>query len=226
MCVLGLWRDAVKFCNKNSSIYVTRESQKIIAILLNNLQDNDNVAVILKEALDPLIFYKHLVAGNIKDTKKNNQILSAVAMACCIVETLIMNDNTTVPRAILENFQIESHLWEMLNILKENECIEHVSKLLCLIFFLSFKHKNCINSMTVSSTKDLETNILNLLSFLVNKKNLKCALKVIVKCQLNWHKMKENFKTDSEPLVKQYEFENQLLALQVSITFLCILSQI
>lgn len=214
------WKDVLQFCYENQSLYVLRESQNFIVELLDKLGE--------KEPELPKSIMSHIFSPLFtKDSKSNSKIegtqpqhlTSTLELACSILQASLTN-LSPVMSGTIEQLNLEDLVWMLLINLDGDNSEEQagkVSKLLALIYFTSVHREKDENKIPPKAVKAMEKKIYKMLALHISRRSVYTFMDTVVQCQLCWHKISEFVSINEQSEIKHFDFDTQLMALQVRI---------
>jgi hypothetical protein len=121
---------------------------------------------------------------------------------------------------MIEQLNLEALVWMFLINLdgdNDEEQAGKVSKLLALVYFTSVHREKEENKIPPTAIKAMEKKIYNLLALHISRRSVSNFMNVVVLCQLCWHKISEFVSKNEHSEIKYFNFDTQLMALQVRI---------
>lgn len=218
------WKYVLQFCYENQSLYLLRESQSFIVELPDRLGE--------KEPELPRSIMSHIFSPLFtKDSKSNSKIegsqpqrlTSALELACSILQASLTN-LSPVMSGTIEQLNLEPVVWMLLINLDADNNEEQegkVSKLLALIYFTSVQREKDENKIPPTAVKAMEKKIYNMLALHVSRRSVSNFMNTVVQCQLCWHKISEFVTIHEQSEIRHFNFDTQLMALQVRIRPCC-----
>jgi len=214
------WKDVLQFYYENQSLYVLRESRNFIVELLDKLggKEPELPKSIMSHIFSPLFT---------KDSKSNSKIegaqpqhlTSTLELACSILQASLTNVSPVMSGTI-EQLNLEALVWMLLiNLDGDNyeEQAGKVSKLLALIYFTSLHREKDENKIPPAAVKAMEKKIYNMLALHISRRSVSNFMESVVQCQLCWHKISEFVTVNEQSESKHFDFNTQMMALQVRI---------
>jgi len=217
------WKDVLQFCYENHSLYVLRESQNFIVELLDKLggKEPELPKSIMSHIFSPL-FTKDSKSNSKIEGSQPQHLTSTLELACSILQVSLTN-LSPVMSGTIEQLNLEALVWMLLiNLDGENneEQAGKVSKLLALVYFTSVHREKNGNKIPSTAVKAMEKKIYNMLALHVSRRSVCNFMDTVVQCQLCWHKISEFVSINEQSEGKHFDFDTQLMALQVRISYL------
>lgn len=143
--VAGAWRDVIKFCHTNHTLYVTRESQKFIWMLLQLESENKSFCEeVILVAAEPLInnTFTPQVSATLEDNylDQNELLLTIIDLLTAIMEnTLFTSMDNTIPQLVESATNLESRIKGLFETCISTKFFLHITKLIYLLIFMRLK---------------------------------------------------------------------------------------
>jgi hypothetical protein len=185
-----------------------------------------------KEPELPISIMSHIFSPLFtKDSKSNGKIegsqpqhlTSTLELACSILQASLANLSPVMP-GMIEQLNLEALIWMLLiNLDGDNneEQAGKVSKLLALVYFTSVHRETDENKIPQAAVKAMEKKIYNMLALHISRRSVSNFMNTVLQCQLCWHKIAEFVSINEQTEIKHFNFDTQLIALQVRICTCC-----
>jgi hypothetical protein len=205
-------------------LYVLRESQNFIVELLDRLggKEPELPISIMSHILSPLFTEDSKSNGKIEGSQPQH-LTSTLELACSILQASLTN-LSPVMSCMIEQLNLEALVWMLLINLdghNNEEQAGKVSKLLALVYFTSVHRERDDNKIPPAAVKAMEKKIYNLLALHISRRSVTDFMNTVVQCQLHWHKISEFVSVNEQIEIKHFNFDTQLMALQVRICVSC-----
>ncbi|XP_046751151.1 uncharacterized protein LOC124414218 [Diprion similis] len=172
------WRDVVRFCHSNHTLYVTRESQIFVWKLLLAESENETFCKqVISIAVEPLVRnnFSSQVHPSLEENylEQNSELLTTLALLTAIMEnTLFASMNNTIPRILESIGNLECRIKGLFETCISTNFYAHIMKLLYLLLFMRLKEGVNETEGTADSEtwKVFGTNLRYIDSMLVAKK--------------------------------------------------------
>nr|XP_046491029.1 uncharacterized protein LOC124223270 [Neodiprion pinetum] len=172
------WRDVIRFCHSNHTLYVTRESQNFVWKLL--LAESGNTTFcehVISKAVEPLVRnnFSSQVHPSMEENylEQNSELLTTLALLTAIMEnTLFASMDNTIPRLLESMANLECRIKGLFETCISTNFYAHIMKLVYLLLFMRLKDGvNETDGTADSQTwKVFATNLRYIDSMLVAKK--------------------------------------------------------
>ncbi|XP_034249163.1 uncharacterized protein LOC117650022 isoform X2 [Thrips palmi] len=228
----GLWKEVHEMTLGDSSIYVVREGRRFLSALLNNMVSLQEAEPVLACILEPFLSMT-LVPELPLDTPR---VIASLYLISDILDSsfLTSDPKTNVIKSLVAQLvcnptsTIIPKCLEVLKQTKSEEMEELLAKIAVFMYILDTvkdgqKHQPL-------EIKAICIKILDVFSELINKGSVENVLKLCVLCHNQWAYVARIQRKDEDTTcvlagdAKQYRFEDQLLCLQLSPIFCCLLT--
>lgn len=222
---IDVWKDIVKFAHWNHTMYVTRESQKFLWLLLLHEHQNVNFCkeVILTISA-PLITnsFKSQVCEVLEDNylEQNKLLCTTLDLLTSIVEnTLFANIDNKIPELCQEVIDLDMRVKALFETCISTKLFPHVHKLVVLCLFIPIKRVIREGQEIIDSevSKKFCCNLCYISMMLLSKKYVIELVKVNKLLLIYWKKLQSLGKFDFS---HEHKFEHQAISIMVSIFIL------
>ncbi|XP_012283609.1 uncharacterized protein LOC105701446 [Orussus abietinus] len=223
----GTWRDVVKFCQANQTMYVTRESQKFLwSLLLSECRNEKFCREVILEVTSPIIsnqFDTEVHEGLQENYLDRNTLLCAtIDLLTNILEnTLFVDLDSPIPALLEELTNLEVRVKALFEACINTRFLQRVHKLVLLLLFLRLKQGILRETKTVDEVawSKFLRGLTYVYMMLIPKKHVIELVKTAKLALIYWKKTK--LLCDFTP-PGQYKFEHQAIALMVLPLCVCI----
>lgn len=223
----GAWRDVIKFCHSNHTLYVTRESQKFVCkLLLFEAGNSKFCEEVIVAAAEPLIknTFSPQVYPTLEDNylDQNELLLTIIDLLTAIMEnTLFVSLDNTIPRLVESVTNLESRIKGLFETCISTKFFAHIMKLMYLLLFLKLKDGIKANEETVDpeTLKIFFMNLRYIDSMLLAKKYVLDMVRGAKLLLLYWKKMNNLCKIK---MPEDYKPEHQCTIIMVMPLCTCI----
>ncbi|KZC11785.1 PREDICTED: uncharacterized protein LOC107189986 [Dufourea novaeangliae] len=222
-----VWRDIVKHAHWNHTMYVTRESQNFLWLLLLNEQQNTNFCkeIILAIAA-PLITnsFESQVCQKFEENylEQNKLLCTTLDLLTSIMEnTLFANVDNAIPELCQEVIDLDMRVKALFEACISTKLLPHVHKLLLLCFVVPLRRAIREEQETISADISYKFcyEICYISMMLLSKNYIIEIVKTNKFLMIYWKKLQLLRKFD---ISQQYKFEHQAITLMIMPLCVCI----
>ncbi|KAI4492015.1 hypothetical protein M0802_010140 [Mischocyttarus mexicanus] len=223
----GAWKDIVKCAHKNYTMYVTHESQKFLwTFLLYEEDDTDICTEIISAIANPLVnnTFNPQTHQILEESylDENEFLCNTLSLVTSIFEnTLFVSMDSKIPELFERLFNLEMRVKALFEACIGTRFLQHVHKLLLLLFFL--KLKRGIKSGTKAVDNDVwqkfNYGICYISMMLLSKKYIVELIKTNKFLMIYWKKLRTLCEFT---LPEQHKFEHQAIVLMILPLCICV----
>lgn len=193
------WKNVIRLCISNSSIYVEREASKFLRKFLDPVKTNDCVLEeILREVLVPLVTCGDFASNKNSDfdgkihneEKLQKKISPSLKLLAVVLEVCISMSDTcsnSVPSLLMTTFEIEPILKRLLETCEGEQLLELTASSYAMLVLLNVSHDP--NNPEESVIKHIPDGITDILKIFIKRHKINNVIKVSKLCQCLWGKM-------------------------------------
>lgn len=220
-----LWNDVLKQSHSNHTVYISRINLRFMANFLwklNDLNLDEECNKVVSAIVSPLI--EHRWKDNKIMDEEENYAMDAALTPTLQILTNILDDvehfgkSTIVSRAIIKQFNLDVHLWNVFQLCRKSVLLGTISKLLMLVrMFKVYVDKTVVNKISQDDVKDFCLIHCQLMSAILSKHDIESILELSNFCFMHVVKIRDHFKASL--IVRKedvnYDFTNQIIIMSV-----------
>ncbi|XP_078035209.1 integrator complex assembly factor Brat1 [Augochlora pura] len=222
-----VWKDVVKYAHWNHTMYVTRESQKLLCFLL--LNEQHNVAFckdVIKVIAAPLMTnsFESQVWQKLEDNylEQNKLLCTTLDLLTNLVEnTLFANMDNTIPELCQEVINLDTRVKALFEACISTKFLSHVHKLLILCLFIPLKRALREGQETIDAeiTQKFCYDMCYTSMMLLSKRYITEIVKTNKFLMIYWKKL-QSLREFVMP--QQHKFEHQFITIMIIPLAVCV----
>ncbi|XP_037911525.1 uncharacterized protein LOC119651808 isoform X2 [Hermetia illucens] len=220
----GSWRSLISYCQRNQTLYVVREAEKLLYdILYNysvNLDDEEQCIEMLNEIMKPLmesVFSEDAVTIYVDDTELQQKLTPTLHLISFILLKCIESEvKTKIAHYLQKTFNLNLNLWKLASMTQNEQFMLKIFKTYAFLNYAQLLYDKWTGGqIPPAEFNRFGMNFFNVMKFCISRKS---CINVLKLAEIN-HKLwiKLGPRAPNEIIIENecIKFENQLIMYHV-----------